>query len=115
MTDRLAKKLFPNPFYVLLLIASTCFIVTVLAYLIVPTVLTQDVEREAGKGGTAGALRWLEAFDRNAPMALAVQCVVMVGSGFLAMATDRWFARTDARKKTPLAAPPGGDPVPPTS
>src|SRR5690606_21921947 len=32
---------FPNPFYVLLLVVSTAFVVTIFAYLIAPTVLDQ--------------------------------------------------------------------------
>ncbi len=111
MTDRTAKKLFPNPFYVLLLVASTFFIVTVLAYLIVPTVVTQADQTAGQKHAAAGAVRWLESFDRNAPMALAVECVVMVAAACLAMATDRWFAPAVARK----TAGPAGKTVPPTT
>jgi hypothetical protein len=85
--ERPAKKLFPNPFYVLLLVASTLFVVTTLGYLVGPS--TQE---PSGAGGPA---RWL---DRHGPMALGVEFVVMLVSGLLAMATDRWFPEKPIRQ-----------------
>ena len=87
-----AKKLFPNPFYVLLLLSSTLFVMTTLGYLIGPTV------REHAKSGTpsAGLTDWL---DRRGPAALGVEFVVMFVSAFLAMATDHLFPERPARTK----------------
>jgi hypothetical protein len=77
------KRLFPNPFYVLLLACSTLFVLTTLGYLVAP--LLADLGHAPDKPGQAG---W---FDRNAPTALGVEFVVMLAAGLLAMATDRWF------------------------
>ena len=61
MTERRLKKLFPNPFYVVLLISSTLFVVTALAWLVVPSILDQAAAPQA-KGGMVGLARWI---DRN--------------------------------------------------
>jgi hypothetical protein len=96
--DRPHRALSPNPFYALLLVASTVFTVTVFAYLIGPSIEQRALDRAQGKAG-AGAEKpgprslalaaWL---DRNGPRVLAIEIGVMVVSGLLAMATDRWFA-----------------------
>jgi predicted PurR-regulated permease PerM len=92
MSERSAKKLFPNPFYVALLLASTLFVLTILAYLIGPTIQEQAVNQaRAGKGPGAGALGTAAWLDRNGPLALGIELLVMLLSGLLAMATDRWF------------------------
>jgi hypothetical protein len=91
MAERPVKRLFPNPFYVLLLVASTLFVLTILGYLAVPSVLAQANEPGRDTAGSPGAVRLLDAFNRGAPMILAVECGVMIVSGLLAMATDRWF------------------------
>lgn len=82
----------PNPFYVLLMVVSTAFVVTALAYYIGPTVVEKAVA-EAGPGGRPrlpAAVAWL---DREAPRLLAAEFAVMLVLGILAMATDHWFAR----------------------
>jgi hypothetical protein len=89
--ERPAKKLFPNPFYVLLLVASTLFVVTTLGYLVGP--MTQEASGAGGNSG--GPAKWL---DRHGPMALGVEFVVMLVSGLLAMATDRWFPEKPIRQ-----------------
>ena len=85
MPDRPSKKLFPNPFYVLLLVSSVLFVLTTLAYLVVPGILSGPVQ------GSARAVSFLKAFDRNTPFALTIEVVVMILSGAFAMLTDRWF------------------------
>jgi hypothetical protein len=65
MSKRRGKKPFPNPFYVLLLAASTLFVLTILGYLVAPA------------PGQAGAGAWLE---RNAPAALGAELAVMLAS-----------------------------------
>lgn len=99
MTDRARRPLFPNPFYVLLLVASTLFVVTILGYLVMPAVLAQANDPKREMDGPAGVVRLLAAFDRRAPLILAVECGVMIVAGVLAMATDRWFAPNPPGKK----------------
>jgi hypothetical protein len=87
----------PNPFYVLLLVASGLFVVTIMAYLVSPLV------GEPAAGGAAarpvrGPAAWI---DRTAPTALGVEIAVMIATGLLAMATDRWFAPPPQRPKPP--------------
>ena len=99
MTDRSRKKLFPNPFYVLLLAASTLFVLTALGYLISPTVQEQAGPRR-GQGPALAA--WL---DRRGPLALGVEVALMIASGLLAMATDRWFPARPEPKGTEAGSP----------
>jgi hypothetical protein len=80
--ERPGKRLFPNPFYALLLVASTLFVVTALAYLVAPS---------ARRGAVAV---WVE---RHGARTLGVEVVVMLAAGLLAMATDRWFPETPGR------------------
>jgi hypothetical protein len=83
------REVFSNPFFVILLIASTLFVLTVLAYLVSPYVIAPRPGRPpTGEGSIALAL-WLDA---HAPMALGVEFAVMLAMGILAMATDRWFS-----------------------
>ena len=90
MTDRPAKALFPNPFYVLLLLASVLFVATTFGYLVSPS-----FRPPAGRDGAAPSLAaWL---DRNGPLALGCEVAAMILSGLLAMATDRWFPAEPGR------------------
>jgi hypothetical protein len=91
----------PNPFYILLLVASTLFVVTALGYTVSPYVLDRPSGRPAGEGSEALA-RWL---DRRGPLALGVECVAMVLTGILAMATDPWFS---GAARSPAGPPAGG-------
>jgi hypothetical protein len=104
MADRPRKALFPNPFYVLLLVASTVFSLTVLAYLISPNLQRRALEHPgAGRPGR-GSLALADWLDRRGPLALGVEFGVMFVSGVLAMVTDRWFP-----SKPPRSGPsPGG-------
>lgn len=91
MADRPRKPLFPNPFYFVLLIASTLFVMTALAYVVSPWVGADAAGvRQAAKAGSASqALAdWL---DRNGPLALGIEFVLMLIFALLAMATDHWF------------------------
>jgi hypothetical protein len=84
MAGRSRKALFPNPFYVVLLVASVVFTVTVLAYLVSP----YAAERPNAGVGSRALVAWL---DRRGPLALGVELLVMLVAGVLAMVTDRWF------------------------
>lgn len=87
MTDASRKRRLPNPFYVLVVVIGTLFVITCLAWLVLPVT--------GGEPGGAGNGVLINSFGRLAPKALAFQCVALVAAGLLAMATDRWF---DARK-----------------
>jgi hypothetical protein len=91
MAGRPRKALFPNPFYVVLLVASVVFTVTALAYLVSP----YAAERPNAGVGSRALVDWL---DRRGPLALGVEFLVMLVAGVLAMLTDRWFAPGPARK-----------------
>ena len=67
-----------------MLIASTAFVVTALAYLVSPY-----VAQRKGAGPGQGSLALAEWFDRRSPTALAIEFAVMLVSGLLAMVTDR--------------------------
>jgi len=98
MSDRPRKALFPNPFYVLLLVSSTVFTVTVLAYLISPNIQQRALDHPgAGRPGP-GSLALAAWLDRKGPIVLAIEFLVMFASGILAMATDRWFPSRPARQ-----------------
>ncbi len=85
------RKPRPNPFYVLLMLVSTSFVVTALAYYIGPEVVRQAAEqaKPGEKPRLPALVFWL---DRRAPTWLAVEFVAMLVFGLLAMATDHWFA-----------------------
>ena len=92
MIHRSGKKLFPNPFYIVLLLASTCFVVTALAWLIVPSIIDRAPQAE---GQSVGLARWV---DRNGVVGLGIEFVVMLAAGLIAMTTDRWFPERPAPK-----------------
>jgi hypothetical protein len=97
MADRPRSVLFPNPFYFILLVASAVFTMTVLMYLASP----YAAERPNAGAGSRALVDWL---DRRGPMALGVEFGVMLVSGLLAMATDRWFSpKPKPARKNPTA------------
>jgi hypothetical protein len=106
MGDRSPKALFPNPFYVLLLIASTVFTVTALGYLIGPSIEQRALDHPgAGPGRPgAGSLALSAWLDRNGPRVLGIEIGVMFVSGVVAMLTDRWFT---SRPRGPTDGAPG--------
>jgi len=86
------KPLYPNPFYILLVIVSAAFVVTTLGWLIAP--LIQQKALHPAPGSTppgAGSLALAAWFDRWSVTALTGELVLIVASGFLAMISDRWF------------------------
>jgi hypothetical protein len=85
-----------NPFFVVLLGTSALFVLTVLGYL----TSSRDLD-PAAVHAPPGPLRraiaeWL---DRNAPLALGVEFIVMLLSGIVAMATDHWFSPRSRQKR----------------
>ena len=95
------SQVLANPFYLVLLIASTLFVVTALGYLVAPSVLEQvpaaGPGRVAQNASSKAVAAWL---DRNAPLALGIEFVVMLVAAILAMLTDNWFSMS--RKPPPV-------------
>jgi hypothetical protein len=83
------REVFANPFFVVLMATSVVFVITVLGYLIGPSVLERGRVNPPPGAGSLAAAAWL---DRNAPWVLAVEFAIMLLSGVLAMATDPWFS-----------------------
>jgi hypothetical protein len=67
-------------------------VVTTLGYLVAPTVLDQVPPAGPGRLAQNASSRAFAAWlDRNAPLALGVEFVVMLIAAVLAMLTDNWF------------------------
>ena len=91
------REVLANPFFVVLMATSVVFVITVLGYLISPSVLEPGPANPVPAAGSREAAAWL---DRNAPWVLAVEFAIMLLSGVLAMATDPWFSPR-AKQKPP--------------
>lgn len=85
------KPPYPNPFYVLVVLAGVAFVVTSLGWLAAPMI--QAKARNPGGGAVPGpgSLAMAAWFDRWSTTALTIELVVMIAAGGLAMASDRWF------------------------
>lgn len=94
MPERTRRRM-PNPFYVLLMVVSTAFVVTALAYYIGPEVVRRAA-LEAGPGERPRLPALVSWLDRRAPTILAVEFGGMLVLGLLAMATDHWFGPSRA-------------------
>src|SRR5258708_33285595 len=96
MVERSRKPPNANPFYVVLLLVSTAFVITALGYLIGPFVQQRAIDRpQAGPGlGSRALSDWL---DRRGPLALGIEFGLMFVCGLLAMATEHWFSRRRPR------------------
>jgi hypothetical protein len=99
-TPERPHKVRPNPFFILLLVASTAFVVTALMYYVGPLTL-QRPGPPPGPGSRA-LVDWL---DRRGPLALGVEFAVMCAAGVVAMLTDDWFAPGKAPKPAPSPRP----------
>jgi NhaP-type Na+/H+ or K+/H+ antiporter len=97
MTEQPRKlEVFANPFFVVLLGASILFVLTVLGYWVSLSVLQPEVDRGPRGAASLALATWL---DRNGPLALAVEFIVMLVSGIVAMATDHWFSPRRGKTK----------------
>ncbi len=94
---RRKREIFANPFFAILLLASAVFVLTVLAYLSSAWVLDPDPAAAAPNVRSIAVARWL---DRNAPLVLGGEIIVMLGTGVLAMVLDPWFSAR-AKPKPP--------------
>jgi len=98
MTTRPKKReIFANPFFTVMMGTSIVFVLTVLAYLVSPYVLQPADANAAQAPSSVAVADWL---DRNAPTALAVEFVIMLVTGLVAMMTDPWFT-TRSKPKPP--------------
>jgi hypothetical protein len=88
MVERSRKPASANPFYVVLLLVSTAFVVTALGYLVGPFVQQRAIKRP--QAGPDALSDW---FDRRGPLALGIEFALMFVCGLLAMATEHWFSR----------------------
>ena len=86
----------PNPFYVLLVLVSTLFVITAMGYLIGPFVERQAIENR-GAGPSAGSRALAAWFDRRGVLALGLEFGLMVVLSLLAMTTDRYFSSAKAK------------------
>lgn len=85
---------FANPFFLLLVLVSTGFVMTALGYLVGPMVVQKAADDPgliAENAATPGLVAWL---DRHAPTLLAAQIAAMLVLAILAMVTDGRFATT---------------------
>ena len=82
------SEILSNPFFVLLLATSALFVLTVLGYLVSPYVLVPNPVQGPQSARSIAIADW---FDRHGPMTLAIEFVVMLLAGVLAMVTDPWF------------------------
>jgi hypothetical protein len=91
-----SREIFANPFFVVLLLTSTLFVLTVMGYLVSPYVLAPNPARQPPGAGSLAMAAWL---DRNGPQALGIEFVVMLLVGILAMVTDPWFSPRSRPRK----------------
>ena len=75
-----------NPFYALLMIASTLFVITTLGYLVGPFIEQRAID---GVGNRSALASW---FDRKGVAALAIEFAAMCVLAGLAVATERAFS-----------------------
>ncbi len=85
-------EILSNPFYLALVAVSTIFVVTALAYVVSGFAVKPSHDPDAER-----SLRVALWFDRNGPLVLAVEFLVMFATGVVMIATDRWY--TERRKR----------------
>jgi len=91
-----------NPFYILLLLISLAFVMTALAYAVVP-VLEQKA-REAGEEPPPSPFR--DSLRENGWRWLLYQVAGMIVAGLASMGLDRWRRYQQEKAPTPSAKPP---------
>jgi hypothetical protein len=92
-----------NPFYTLLLVASLLFVVTALAWAIIPTL--EDNARAAGEPMPASAVR--DYLRDNGGAWLIYEVIVMIVLGLLSMGLDR--LRRLQKERTEVTIPSADD------
>jgi hypothetical protein len=74
-----------NPFYFLLLFASLAFVITALAYAIIPTI----EEKARAAGATVPPSAWRQSLSNDGHLWLLCEVGFMILFGLLSMALDR--------------------------
>jgi hypothetical protein len=97
-----------NPFYFLLLFASVLFVVTALAYAVVPVL--EEKARDAGEEPPPSAFR--DALRQDGWRWLLYQVVAMIVFGFLSMGLDR--LRRLQKERSSKTIPSAKDESPPS-
>ena|SRR5437867_85444 len=92
-----------NPFYLLLLVMSLAFVLTALAYAVVP-VLEQKA-REAGEEPPPSPFR--DSLREDGWQWLLYEVAAMIVAGLLSMGLDRWRRYRQERETSPSPYPPG--------
>jgi hypothetical protein len=88
-----------NPFYTLLLIASFVFVLTALAWAIVPTI--EDKARAAGKPLPPSEMR--DVLRTNGGQWLLFEVAAMIVFGLLSMGLDRLRRLQNERRQTTIS------------
>ena len=89
-----------NPFYLLLLVASVLFVVTALAYAVVPVL--EEKAKEAGEFPPPSAVR--DALRQDGWKWLLVQVAAMIVFGLMSMGLDRLRRLKKERAEATIAA-----------
>jgi hypothetical protein len=89
-----------NPFYLLLLLASLLFVVTVLAYLFIPMI--EDKARAAGEIPPPSPFR--TALRDDGWRWLLYELAVMIAFGLASMGLDRWRRLQNERASATIPA-----------
>jgi hypothetical protein len=97
-----------NPFYLLLLLASVLFVVTALAYAVVPEL--ERKARDAGQMPPPSPFR--DALRADGWRWLLYEVAAMIVFGLLSMGLDR--LRRLQKERAAATIPPSGDPPPST-
>jgi len=84
-----------NPFYFLLLLSSLVFVLTALAYAVVP--ILEEKAKEAGDIPPPSPLR--DALRADGWKWLLIQTAVMIVLGLASMGLDRWRRARDERRE----------------
>jgi len=101
----MASKLVPrNPFYLLLLLVSLVFVVTVLAYLFIPMI--EDKARAAGEAPPPSAFR--SALRHDGWRWLLYELAAMVVFGLASMGLDRWRSLQNQSDSATISSKPDG-------
>jgi hypothetical protein len=82
-----------NPFYFLLLLASLAFVVTALAYAVVPV-----LEEKAKQRGQPSSIPFPESLRDRGWLWLLLELGAMILFGVLSMALDRWRRHVEEKR-----------------
>lgn len=94
---------FPNGFYVVLLLTSTVFVMTILAWLVAPAL--RQIQKEDQAQGTSAprvddrSLAMADWIDKNAVNVLTYELGVILATGFLAVGFDAWQEKRQGKQQ----------------